>query len=328
MSGRRFTGLQIKAAGIIYDSLGRRWNPALHPRDRKGRFVETGGVARLWGHGLVRVLRALPGDRVEVADRDGVHHTVTAKTLTMVRRPNGEPPTDDQKAVEAEDARRIDDPARGDGHTAPDHGPDGAGDHDLTETDPSQAISLHPDLLQALDDDELEAMIASTWDHGGLYDPATVDALADELDRRDPPAEDTRRAMLAADDYAEQMAAATDLWVDRWADWAAGGHQRKRDREAEMRSDWLDYVQSEYLAASAATKGQFFKPKYRDNPPFDEYAFFNGTTGNDAHRNKYASEELQRWFAEHGYPLSFTDWKKLMRGHAYQAKPGYRSEHG
>ena len=29
------------ASGIIIDSLGRRWNPALHPRDRHGRFIET-----------------------------------------------------------------------------------------------------------------------------------------------------------------------------------------------------------------------------------------------------------------------------------------------
>ena len=32
---------QALTAAIIIDSLGRRWNPALHPRDRKGRFIET-----------------------------------------------------------------------------------------------------------------------------------------------------------------------------------------------------------------------------------------------------------------------------------------------
>ena len=31
----------LTASGIIIDSLGRRWNPALHPRDRHGRFIET-----------------------------------------------------------------------------------------------------------------------------------------------------------------------------------------------------------------------------------------------------------------------------------------------
>lgn len=34
--------------GIIIDSLGRRWDPRKHPRDRYGKFIETGGFVRLF----------------------------------------------------------------------------------------------------------------------------------------------------------------------------------------------------------------------------------------------------------------------------------------
>lgn len=41
----------LTAGGIIIDSLGRRWNPAKHPRDRKGRFIETFGEIRAFMRG-------------------------------------------------------------------------------------------------------------------------------------------------------------------------------------------------------------------------------------------------------------------------------------
>ncbi|MCX4677621.1 hypothetical protein OG413_20325 [Streptomyces sp. NBC_01433] len=104
--------LEIKA-------VRRPWNPALHPRDSKGRFIETGGVARLWSGHLARVVRALPRNRVLVQDRanDGTYtgrrHTTSARWITMVARPDGTAPTKNQDKVEAEDARREVDDRRG-----------------------------------------------------------------------------------------------------------------------------------------------------------------------------------------------------------------------
>ncbi|WP_345670902.1 hypothetical protein [Streptomyces similanensis] len=99
----------------------RAWNPALHPRDSKGRFIETGGTVRLWGGKLARVVRALPNDRILVQDQtgpdefNGRRHTTSAKWVSMVARPDGSAPTADERKVVDEDARRTKDPRRGNG---------------------------------------------------------------------------------------------------------------------------------------------------------------------------------------------------------------------
>ncbi|MGC5042487.1 hypothetical protein ACLQ16_04120 [Streptomyces albidoflavus] len=109
-------------------SVRRPWNPALHPRDSKGRFIATGGIARLWSGKLARVVRALPRDRVLVQDRaaDGTYtgrrHSTSARWITMVARPDGSAPTANQQKVEAEDARREADDRRGLGLSRDDHG--------------------------------------------------------------------------------------------------------------------------------------------------------------------------------------------------------------
>ncbi|MEE1764405.1 hypothetical protein [Streptomyces sp. SP18BB07] len=106
----------------------RPWNPALHPRDSKGRFIETGGTVRLWGGKLARVVRALPHDRILVQDQSGPNefagrrHTTSAKWVSMVARPDGTAPTDDEEKVAAEDERRTQDPRRGNGVARDDDG--------------------------------------------------------------------------------------------------------------------------------------------------------------------------------------------------------------
>ncbi|WP_406150733.1 hypothetical protein [Streptomyces anulatus] len=106
----------------------RAWNPALHPRDHKGRFIETGGVVRLWGGKRAVVRRALPNDRILVQDAGpdgeftGRKHTTSAKWVTMLTRPDGSAPTDDQDKVAAEDERRLKDPQRGNGVARDDDG--------------------------------------------------------------------------------------------------------------------------------------------------------------------------------------------------------------
>ncbi|MGW7090089.1 helicase-related protein [Streptomyces sp. NPDC054871] len=104
----------------------RAWNPDLHPRDSKGRFIETGGVAKMWGGGLARVIRALGGRNVLV-ESVATHKrsTVHASRLTMVARPDGTAPTRSKRKVRDEDERRTADPRRGTGTDADDTGDDG-----------------------------------------------------------------------------------------------------------------------------------------------------------------------------------------------------------
>src|SRR5690606_19659308 len=107
--------------GVRLDSLGRRWNPLLHPRDFCGRFIETGGMARLFSGGHGRVLRALPGARVLMKmEKDGSRKTVPARQITMLTRPDGSKPTKNMKCVQAEDVRRTQDSKRGNGVTRDD----------------------------------------------------------------------------------------------------------------------------------------------------------------------------------------------------------------
>ncbi|MFI6686614.1 hypothetical protein [Streptomyces sp. NPDC050485] len=120
-------GLSLSRA-LETKSVRQPWNPALHPRDSKGRFIETGGVARLWSGKLARVVRALPRDRVLVQDQasdgtfTGRRHSTNARWITMVARPDGSAPTKNQSKVEAEDARRGTDDRRGLGLSRDDHG--------------------------------------------------------------------------------------------------------------------------------------------------------------------------------------------------------------
>ncbi|MFG2986243.1 hypothetical protein ACGFYQ_34165 [Streptomyces sp. NPDC048258] len=119
---------QDLSRGVQTKVTGRPWNPALHPRDSKGRFIETGGTVRLWGGKLARVVRALPHDRILVQDKvsdgtfSGRRHTTSARWVTMVARPDGSAPTEDENKVAKEDARRQEDPKRGNGVALDDDG--------------------------------------------------------------------------------------------------------------------------------------------------------------------------------------------------------------
>ncbi|MER7759452.1 SNF2-related protein [Streptomyces sp. NPDC097619] len=104
----------------------RPWNPDLHPRDSKGRFIETGGIARIWGSGLARVLRSLGGRNVLVENlTTREQSTVHASRLTMVARPDGTAPTKSKKKVRDEDERRAGDGRRGTGLDTDDEGDQG-----------------------------------------------------------------------------------------------------------------------------------------------------------------------------------------------------------
>ncbi|MFE1206315.1 hypothetical protein ACFW5V_32030 [Streptomyces sp. NPDC058762] len=145
--------LEVKAAR-------RKWNPALHPRDSKGRFIETGGVVRTWGGKLARVVRALPHDRILVQDQSGPgefkgrRHTTSAKWVSMVARPDGSAPTNNEDKVQEEDEKRRQDPRRGNGVGGDDDGdPDTPDDpHDVD--DRGQPIGDDDDPVGPREDDD------------------------------------------------------------------------------------------------------------------------------------------------------------------------------
>lgn len=69
--------LSALVADIIIDSLGRKWDPLLHPRDRFGRFINTGGFLRWlsggkWLRGQVSRIDSDGNIHVRSAGNDGV----------------------------------------------------------------------------------------------------------------------------------------------------------------------------------------------------------------------------------------------------------------
>lgn len=166
------------------DSLGRRWNSALHPRDAKGRFIETGGIARVWMGGLGMVQRALLGGKVEMKMQDGSTRVVPGNRITMIRRPNGEKPTANALKVAEEDERRTQSPNRADGVRQRDAGdPDGPSvpDEDPEDEDddnPYDGEDDEQDAYQASRDDarenDLVAMVTENDDGEPQYVLASV----------------------------------------------------------------------------------------------------------------------------------------------------------
>ncbi|MFJ4988753.1 hypothetical protein ACIP9H_33755 [Streptomyces sp. NPDC088732] len=130
---------------------------------------------RLWGGKLARVVRALPHDRILVQDQaddgtySGPRHTTSARWVTMVARPDGTAPTEDEHKVAEEDVRRDEDPNRGNGashdddgdpttpnepHDVDDQGRPIGDDHgdgpDAADDQPETADGAHPVNVDAL----------------------------------------------------------------------------------------------------------------------------------------------------------------------------------
>ncbi|MGL5816666.1 MAG: DEAD/DEAH box helicase family protein [Phycicoccus sp.] len=142
-AGRIVSGLAVT------DALGRKWRSELHPRDSRGRFIETGGIASVPAMGIRgRVTRALGNGRIEITTPKGKKHRVQAAQVTMVARPDGSKPVrgfDDKddsaaakkarKAVLEQDTKRDGDPERGDGVEADDDGDGVPNDEDAAPDD-------------------------------------------------------------------------------------------------------------------------------------------------------------------------------------------------
>lgn len=141
------TDLETKVAGVTIDALGRKWDPSKHPRDSRGRFIETGGIARVGLGGLGKVLRSMIGGKVEVQMQStGERKIVPHQQLTMVRRPDGSKPTASVAKVVEEDAKRDNDNQRGDGKYEPDENPElEVPDEDPADEDDDNPFDGEPD---------------------------------------------------------------------------------------------------------------------------------------------------------------------------------------
>ncbi|NEA53578.1 DEAD/DEAH box helicase family protein [Streptomyces sp. SID13666] len=205
----------------------RPWNPSLHPRDSKGRFIETGGVVKLWGGGLARVLRALPNDRVLVQDLQGNNrrHSMSAKWVTMVTRPDGSRPTKSKDKVEREDLKRIADVRRGDGAALDDDGTPDSRDAPHTHDDDNQPIGDDTgDGPHAEDDQDAPKPLANRRAQAGARFADTAAVRRHWTDRANDtslPIEEKQRNALKA------MAEDPDLEITR------SGHFALRRRQAD-----------------------------------------------------------------------------------------------
>lgn len=69
-----------------------------------------------------------------------------------------------------------------------------------------------------------------------------------------------------------------------------------KERRAEIRDEFVRYIDSIYLAADADCKGVLLN-RLGIAKGIDPYSLFEGPF---SRVEKYASEELYQWFAEHG----------------------------
>jgi hypothetical protein len=74
---------------------GGKWDENLHPRDRLGRFIETGSTVKLRGGAEAEVIGRAKGDLITVRRKDdGKVYNVDKGQLTVTKRPGGGAPTD------------------------------------------------------------------------------------------------------------------------------------------------------------------------------------------------------------------------------------------
>jgi hypothetical protein len=83
----------------VRDSSGLRHQRA--PRDRKGRFIETGTLVKIWGGKTGTVLPNVGGGRIEIKLRDGTLTRVHRNCLAVQKRADGTQPTADRSAEPA-----------------------------------------------------------------------------------------------------------------------------------------------------------------------------------------------------------------------------------
>ncbi|MER5649705.1 hypothetical protein [Streptosporangium sp. NPDC002524] len=129
-----------KARGVV----GRgRFDPNLHPRDRKGRFIESGAVVKIWGGARGEVIKNVGAGYMEVRMPDKSIRRVHRNYLEVQARPDGSKPTGDgiglgRTKPQAMQVEPVDDGVQ-------DFTPDAAADHRVSVKDlqPGQAVLVY-----------------------------------------------------------------------------------------------------------------------------------------------------------------------------------------
>lgn len=180
--------------------------------------------------------------------------------------------------------------------------------------------------LSALSDDELFALFGER-----AADESAVAAITAEMDRRDNP--DDAQDDEGQDDEeltpeqwrVEELVAAGWDWQDAYAEAhnvdadelerqaraaEVDAHRRTGEtRDEAVRRMYDEYVQVAYVAAEDATAGHMLSKAGRA-ADVDPLSLFSGTT---ARARKYASEDLLRWWADHGR-MTYTEYKAQVLG--------------
>ena len=99
------TPLDVAVKAAITNS---KWDENDHPRDRRGRFIETGARVRIGFGSMATVVRNVGKGRIEVTrDSDNRNVTVSARVLIVVEGPDGKKPTTDRANVARHEAREA-----------------------------------------------------------------------------------------------------------------------------------------------------------------------------------------------------------------------------
>ncbi|MGH8877005.1 MAG: hypothetical protein ACRD0P_06665, partial [Stackebrandtia sp.] len=279
---------------------------------------------KLWND----VAKGLPADEARRAFRHALD-TQSASRSPEARRTNREArrvePGSDQPPLPEPDTDHRGTPE-----------PATEGERDVPEPPPAEAEPPAPDPLAgtdltALSDDELFDLFGQHAD-----DPDALSRIAAELDTRDNDEDDgaddqtdddtgpdddltpeqRRVEELVADgmDWQEAYAEAHNLDVDDLDAQARAADVDAQRTAGETREDtvrrlYREYIHMQYLAAEDATRGHMLS-KTGHTEGIDPIELFSGPT---ARARKHASEDLLRWFAEHGR-MTYTQYKAQLLG--------------
>ena len=157
-------------------------------------------------------------------------------------------------------------------------------------------VTISKASIKAMSDDDLDAIMHDKT----VYDDATMRAAATELDERKPLDDAWESAYAKTEPGSlEEQKMLRDVIPSNWVQWAANGARStpKRSVMAQREDEWLSFMQAQYLAALAATNGQFFNARYRAKG-YSEMGFFDGTF-NLQQARMMMSPELKEWWDNH-----------------------------
>jgi hypothetical protein len=165
-----------------------------------------------------------------------------------------------------------------------------AGRHVLPLT---RAGEFTPERTATWSDAQLEQALAEVWD-----DQQAVDAIAALIDSRQAADAAVEQALAGRyEDPRLQVWSQQPGWARR--DPLVDPGRRPRSRltaDQQLRADYETYIDSQWLQAESDCNGQLLTPAARQLG-IDARSLFSGST---ARALKYASEELQSWWAAHG----------------------------